>query len=449
MEKRLEEAKKEVTATLPFADLIGSSEYANILGLDKYDEYINIFQATVKNIFLSETGKIDNKDFYIKGDEGCLIVYNSLSTENESEKNNIIEEEVDLAIKIAFRIKHEWFLKELNIDRIKSDKKPYEVGIGINTGKVTIAKHVSTPENKKVNAEGYAINLAKRIESESRGGIFTGIYLSEHAYNIYYQSSGEDTICFEEVSATQLKGITQKINIYEISSAVLGEINPILEISDNILDDKLIDIKIEALRKTFEGSHNTTIGLLLCNYYLNDKEYRKAEDIAIEFIRIHSQLPIWKLLLAQVYIDTIDNGGISEEDKVFLQRRAKELFENVIKFMPEHVEALLDLGTLYIDEGMKGDDAKEKEKLSDSALYNINIALRNDNDYSLLHYYKAAAIMLQYDMTNEQPRDAALECLKKAININSKIKDQINKDVNTYFKDLKEDNRLVEILKVK
>ena len=38
----------EVTATILFADLIGSSEYANILGLDKYDEYSFTWWALVK-----------------------------------------------------------------------------------------------------------------------------------------------------------------------------------------------------------------------------------------------------------------------------------------------------------------------------------------------------------------------------------------------------------------
>jgi hypothetical protein len=103
-------------------------------------------------------------------------------------------------------------LSESNKEKINSGKHTSDIAVGIHFGQAWINK----TGNNKYQPEGYAINLTKRIESHSREGAFTHIYLSEAAYDKLYPLTDKTPYTFDLPRLIKPKGISPGINIFEV-----------------------------------------------------------------------------------------------------------------------------------------------------------------------------------------------------------------------------------------
>ena len=93
-----------------------------------------------------------------------------------------------------------------------------EIAIGINFGTVWAKRLKSGFET-----HGYAINLAKRIESHSRDGQHFRIFLSDTAYNLLHARMRN--LLFSEREFASGKGILGQFGVYEIVDAFVDSVD--------------------------------------------------------------------------------------------------------------------------------------------------------------------------------------------------------------------------------
>ncbi len=194
-------------AVILFVDVVGCSEISNHETLGKYNSFINTFQKYFNDICRSYQKKFYKRherpffQYEPRGDEGCLKIF-------ASKKNDLLAEDIDIAISIAIDLKRVWLMTKYNQRRIRQSLLPVDLAIGIHFGKVYF---------KGNKVEGYAINLAKRIESASRDGKFTHILISESAHGQLDQHLNYETVYeFDKPSIKKTKGISNAIKAFEI-----------------------------------------------------------------------------------------------------------------------------------------------------------------------------------------------------------------------------------------
>ncbi len=220
---------KETFATILFLDIMNSSEYANVLSVEEYFQtFLKEFQETVLRTtalyFSHESSGIYNSSNYyvdIAGDEARIFLF--------SDNRGL---DVQTALNLAVLIKMSWLTGNFNRVRINHRKPPEDLGVGINSG------YLYRKENGKL--EGFAINLAKRIENHSRLGHSSKIMIHKISRTILdsYIKDADINMCitiqcqsiylpqhyfYEFTGNIELKGIAQPIPMYEVQYINWGE----------------------------------------------------------------------------------------------------------------------------------------------------------------------------------------------------------------------------------
>ncbi|MFW9880288.1 MAG: hypothetical protein ACFFG0_45015 [Candidatus Thorarchaeota archaeon] len=204
-----------MNAVIIFTDIIESSKYSSILGIEQYAENIIIFQTTFQEVatkYFTDNSLLANS--YVKrdrrGDEGSIFIV----PDNEVDVADIIY----LAVQFAFELK-----ARLNV-RFPDDTsmRKMQIATGIHFGEVAtildnkITKYPANQiESSGAEIQGYTINYAKRIESSSRHGRHSLIFLSKTA-NSFLSYKPVVSLHYE----LDLKGISLKEDVYEVRSAL-------------------------------------------------------------------------------------------------------------------------------------------------------------------------------------------------------------------------------------
>jgi tetratricopeptide (TPR) repeat protein len=123
------------------------------------------------------------------------------------------------ALRAAIMLKNKWLTQDFNMERVRDRKEPIGIGIGMHTGRV----HLCNRPDGRCRIEGYAVNLAKRIESFSRSGKYSRIMLSQDAQDVVRGSVRVHTMLRQriffhthEVPLELLKGITRSKKVCEL-----------------------------------------------------------------------------------------------------------------------------------------------------------------------------------------------------------------------------------------
>ncbi|MFC1542092.1 adenylate/guanylate cyclase domain-containing protein [Candidatus Latescibacterota bacterium] len=192
-------------AVIIFADIIDSSKYSSVLGYEEYVRRIIDFQDIFKTIVKKYFTKVSNKKKYCfydsRGDEGIIFI---LSTDNDA------REEINKSIKFAFDIKGAMkYRNEINA--------PHEMKIafGIHYGYIGAVLN-----SKKIikRIEGYAINYAKRVETSSRIGMFSNVFVSKEAAAFL---SLNPIIFYRHIA--DMKGLNDREEVFEVQSGFFHE----------------------------------------------------------------------------------------------------------------------------------------------------------------------------------------------------------------------------------
>ncbi len=207
-----EEGRLE-TAVL-FVDLVASSEFASVLGLEEYAQYVDSFEHLCRKqctYFFETFQKKQNwsrgrdYDWQFVGDE--LVVF--LHTDNP--RQNIYQ-----LLTLAITLKCGWLGTPLNARRLESGAPSAELAAGLHIGNVW-ARHDPQSGYKK---RGFAINVAKRIESASRDGQHFRIYISDPAMKRVNRLMRN--VIFSPRLMLPMKGVVVPIGVYEVVDSFLN-----------------------------------------------------------------------------------------------------------------------------------------------------------------------------------------------------------------------------------
>jgi len=256
-----------------FVDIAGASEASNYLSSKEYERFVTAFQDEfintclhfiesnmVKGASLKINLKIEEHYTLVaRGDEGLMMLYPPKLTESPANnksrlsKNDVrMSRYLDVAIHIALRLKRRWLLCKnsedwCNFHRIrKSEILPIDLGIGIHIGKTYISpkKEIKIRESKDIARkkqdlpEGYAINLAKRVEGHSRKGKYSRIFVSEAAHAYAEMLHDEKTYIFADPTKLEAKGFSRDIHAFELRHHFLSA-----NWSDDLIDIVLAEKK--------------------------------------------------------------------------------------------------------------------------------------------------------------------------------------------------------------
>lgn len=205
-------------ALILFADVVESSKYSSVLGLETYCNNILRFQklfSTLAYAYFSDNRNVgDFLRVRIHGDEGAIFAIS-----HSIAKDELVTKAIQFAFELKARMEIEFY--ETNPAEVVPQKM--EVGVGIHIGDVALIIN-SKDEKLEVagtddatnitRVEGYSINYAKRVESSARAGKFSKVILSDEAASVIRKRP----IILANIQSA-LKGISSNERLYEVRSA--------------------------------------------------------------------------------------------------------------------------------------------------------------------------------------------------------------------------------------
>jgi adenylate cyclase len=176
--------------TILVADLRDFTRIADSLEPPRVLELINRFLQEMTDIILRHQGTIDE----FTGD-GILVFFGA---------PRVLPDHSLRAVACALEMQEA--MTQLNRDNLKLGFPELRMGIGINRGELIIG-NIGSEKRKKYGAVGSPINIAFRIEAETRGG--------EILVSPSVRERLEDALIFQQRAEARLKGLEKPISLYE------------------------------------------------------------------------------------------------------------------------------------------------------------------------------------------------------------------------------------------
>lgn len=268
-QKLREKSDKHVrTIVVLFTDIVGCSEISNRMTLEKYNNLLDRFHSLFEEVCqyykeLEQCGD-DEIRWDCRGDEGCLKIFPDPTKSGRT--GDPVARSIDKAINLALDLKRMWLFVDQNAERIDQNLLPIELAIGIHVGKAWLNEEEEIKIKRcKYRPEGYAINLAKRIETASRDGMFTHVLLSEAARGKLHYSQDEPTYWFATPFPVPTKGISQKISAFEVKHHYLPTDWTVYAEEISMIYNELDDKKVDFAKRAWETN---PINLWLAEEYL-------------------------------------------------------------------------------------------------------------------------------------------------------------------------------------
>lgn len=230
-----------IHAAVLFADLENSVMISSVLPGPEYNQLINTFQGAMLEVVHSLQAQTKTEayvaEYHIAGDQLSIFFYDP----TEVERNYLLDGpdpltgdaraaaiaasrkiNTDIAIsalKAAIQLKNRWLIEASNMARVVRHYEPFGVAIGLHAGRV----HYSLRSDGTKRAEGYTINLAKRIEGFARQGVYSRIMVSQKYHDLIRTCVIKHTqlrsrIFFHQhdMAMELLKGISHGQAVYEL-----------------------------------------------------------------------------------------------------------------------------------------------------------------------------------------------------------------------------------------
>lgn len=200
-------------ALIIFSDIVDSSVYSSIMGIEQYGKELIRFQRNFEALANSYFPEVYAIRKFAEGDEGS--VFYILDEGQQESPSNLIYR----AIEFSFMLKA---TMELVIQPEETSPKKMHIGTGIHLGDVATVLNTTKDIGETNNiAEvdkilGYSINYAKRVESASRIGSYSKVFVSKTASAYLW----EHPVVLEK-HKHDLKGISQAEDVFEVRSAYL------------------------------------------------------------------------------------------------------------------------------------------------------------------------------------------------------------------------------------
>ncbi len=177
--------------TIVVADLRGFTAIAETLEPPEVLQLINRFLQKMTDIIIRHKGTIDE----FTGD-GILVFFGA---------PRVLPDQTLRAVACALEMQHA--MTELNMDNLRLGFPQLRMGIGINRGELIVG-NIGSEERKKYGAVGSAINIAFRIEAETKG--------AEILVSPSVKETLEGILVFENTREVLLKGLERSITLYQV-----------------------------------------------------------------------------------------------------------------------------------------------------------------------------------------------------------------------------------------
>ena len=279
----------EANAIIVFFDIIESAKYSTVLGIKEYAKRVVKFHEEFNKLydiyFLEEQTETSFMTHTTRGDEGIIFCI----------APDIKEQRLMYRIlQFAFELKATLLLMQKKMEN--PPPYPMDIGIGIHLGPVATLSYCNTNPATIDSIEGLAINYGKRIETASRKGKYSKIFMSRDA--VFYLD-GEPVALNKNFFS--LKGINSEEPVFEVRSAYLENMPESKEYLQ-LFEDAFLDINnISLTRETWMNS--ITLSML-------DNYVQSSSDSLKSFYQDKFSHFIWR--------------DISEDDPLVLFYRAEE-----------------------------------------------------------------------------------------------------------------------------
>lgn len=195
-----------------FVDLVASSEFASVLGLRDYAEYVDSFEQLCREqcrFFFEEFHK--NKGWRQGFDYEYQFVGDELAVFMHTDKPH---NDVYQLIALAIALKCGWLGTALNARRLEAGAPSAELAAGIHIGNVWAQRM-----ERGYKRRGFSINVAKRIESASREGEHFRVFVSDPAMKRVNRRIRN--VLFSARKIVPMKGVVVPVGVYEVMDSFL------------------------------------------------------------------------------------------------------------------------------------------------------------------------------------------------------------------------------------
>ncbi len=207
------EVRDTIYALLIFADIVDSSKYSSVLGYKEYARRLLSFQNTFERLGEKYFPYPEDRSkgycvVSARGDEGILFYA-------KTEPN--FSELVFRSIEFMYHLKGRLRFGIGEMDGGSTSPRRIGLGAGIHVGQVAFA--VRQENNRSVidRLEGFSINYAKRIESCSRLGKYSRVFLSKEAARLLE----DKPIVLSRMNAP-MKGIDESAEVFEVQAGLFS-----------------------------------------------------------------------------------------------------------------------------------------------------------------------------------------------------------------------------------
>jgi len=178
------------------------------MGLEEFATFARAFRAMCRDqcrFFFESGGRgrryvHDGRHYHIEttGDELAVFLHTDRP-----------HDDVYQLVCLAIALKCAWLGVRPNAARIPTGRPTVELAAGIHSGPVWASRHGAGFEKS-----GFAIHLAKRVESLSRGGERFRVFISDPAFKLVNRRMRN--LLFGPRSVGDLKGVITPVGVYEV-----------------------------------------------------------------------------------------------------------------------------------------------------------------------------------------------------------------------------------------
>jgi len=184
---------KKQFVTILFSDIRGFTSFSENFPPEEVVEHLNEYLSAMVGIVFKHEGTLDK----FIGD-AIMVIFGAPMTR---------EDDAIRAMRTALEMREK--LAELNAKWERQGKKPFEIGIGINSGEV-IAGNIGDIRRMEYTVIGDNVNLASRIESLTKD-FGVPIIISRSAYKLV-----EDFVEVKNLESVNVKGKEARVEIYAL-----------------------------------------------------------------------------------------------------------------------------------------------------------------------------------------------------------------------------------------
>jgi class 3 adenylate cyclase len=197
-------------ATVLFIDIVDSTSLGNSLPAAQYQNLLDEFRIAccrgAEDYVLANYREDDARKWFLRvqGDEFLGII----------QGQSALEQAID-AVGLAHWIKLSWLLGKTNMDRVSEGKRPIDLAAGVHRGPVELAQREQPLTKERSGAfEGFAISVAKRVETFSRHGEHSRIMVTEPVFRLF--DGRPQVASFKFTGMAEFKGVAQKFALWEL-----------------------------------------------------------------------------------------------------------------------------------------------------------------------------------------------------------------------------------------